>query len=84
MIPDKLNKTLHVITWTFFVSVVALLAGIFLLLIPIEVLSLHWAKGFEIFYFRVSAVIASVTLPAVVVHFILWDLGKTREKSTNA
>jgi len=83
MIPDKLNKTLHVITWAFFVSVVALLAGIFLLLIPIEVLSLHWAKGFEIFYFRLFGVTASVTLPTVVVHFILWDLGKTKE-NTNA
>lgn len=83
MIPDRLNKTLRVLTWTFAVSIVALLAGIFLLLVPIEVLQLTWAKGFELFYFRLFGVTASITLPAVAVHFILWDLGKIKG-NTNA
>lgn len=83
MIPDWLNKTLRVLTWTFAVSIMALLTGVFFLLVPIEVLQLTWAKGVEVFYFRLFGVTASMTLPAVVVHFILWDLGKTKE-NTNA
>lgn len=83
MIPYRLNKTLRTLTWMFAVSVVALLTGVFLLLVPIEVLQLTWAKGFELFYFRLFGVTASMTLPTVVVHFILWDLGKIKE-NTNA
>lgn len=83
MIPDWLNKTLRVLTWTFAVSIMALLTGVFFLLVPIEVLQLTWTKGFELFYFRLFGVTASMTLPTVVVHFILWDLGKIKE-NTNA
>lgn len=83
MIPDRLNKTLRTLTWMFAVSVVALLTGVFLLLVPIEVLQLTWAKGFELFYFHLFGVTASMTLPTVAVHFILWDLGKIKE-NTNA
>lgn len=73
MIPDRLNKTLRTLTWMFAVSVVALLTGVFLLLIPIEILQLTWARGFEVWYFRILGAVASVTLPGVVTHFIIWD-----------
>lgn len=74
MIPDRLNKTLRTLTWMFAVSVVALLTGVFLMLIPIEALNLEWARGFELFYFRLFGVTASMTLPFAVTHFIVWDL----------
>lgn len=73
MIPDWLNKTMGVITWVFGVSILAIVLGVFTLLIPIEALNLEWAKGFEVFYFRLFGVTASMTLPVAVTHFIIWD-----------
>ena len=82
MIPDWLNKTMGVITWMFAVSLMALLTGVFLVLIPIEILQLTAAKGFEVFYFRFFGVLASVTLPGVVMHFIIWD-SQNSKRGTN-
>ena len=70
---NRLNKVLSGITWCFLASIVALVVGLFIILIPIEILQLTAAKGFEVFYFRFFGVLASITLPGVVTHFIIWD-----------
>jgi hypothetical protein len=69
----RLDKVLSGITWCFLASIVALVVGLFIILIPIEILQLTAAKGFEVFYFRFFGVLASVTLPGAVTHFIIWD-----------
>lgn len=69
----RLHKVLSGITWCFLASIVALVAGLFIILIPIEILQLTAAKGFEVWYFRILGAVASVTLPGVVTHFIIWD-----------
>ena len=60
-------------TRVFITSLAALILGLFFFLIPIEILQLTWAKGFEVWYFRVLGAVASVTLPGAVVHFTIWD-----------
>jgi hypothetical protein len=70
---NRLDKVLSGITWCFLASIVALVVGVFIILIPIEILQLSVAKGFEVFYFRFFGVLASVTLPGAVAHFIIWD-----------
>nr|DAW74395.1 MAG TPA: hypothetical protein [Caudoviricetes sp.] len=60
-------------TRVFITSLAALILGLFFFLIPIEVLQLTWARGFEVWYFRILGAVASVTLPGVVTHFIIWD-----------
>ena len=70
---ERLEKVLSGITWCFLASIVALVVGVFIILIPIEILQLTAAKGVEVFYFRFFGVLASVTLPGVVTHFIIWD-----------
>lgn len=69
----RLDKVLSGITRCFLASIVALVAGVFIILIPIEILQLTAAKGFEVSYFRFFGVLASVTLPGVVTRFIIWD-----------
>lgn len=73
MIPEWLMTVVRNNTKVFITSSAALILGLFFFLIPIEVLQLTWAKGFEVWYFRILGAIASVTLPGVVVHFIIWD-----------
>lgn len=70
---ERLEKVLSGITWCFLASIVALIVGVFIILIPIEILQLTAAKGVEVFYFRFFGVLASVTLPGAVTHFIIWD-----------
>ena len=70
---ERLDKVLSGITWCFLASIVALVVGVFIILIPIEILQLTAAKGVEVFYFRFFGVFASVTLPGAVTHFIIWD-----------
>lgn len=69
----RLHKVLSGVTWCFSASIVALVVGLFIILIPIEILQLTAAKGFEVWYFRILGAITSVTLPGVVAHFIIWD-----------
>lgn len=73
MVPDRFMTVLRNNTRVFITSLVALIVGLFIILIPIEILQLTAAKGFEVFYFRFFGVLASVTLPGVVTHFIIWD-----------
>ncbi len=73
MIPERFYNLLRYTTQCFIASIAALAIGVFIILIPIEILQLTWAKGFEVWYFRIFGVVASVTLPGVVVHFIIWD-----------
>lgn len=71
--PEWLSKLMRINTWCFITSIAALALGVFIVLIPIEILQLHWARWFEVLYFRVLGVAASVTLPGTVTHFILWE-----------
>lgn len=70
---ERLEKVLSGIAWCFLASIVALVVGVFIILIPIEILQLTAAKGVEVFYFRFFGVLSSVTLPGAVTHFIIWD-----------
>lgn len=70
---ERLEKVLSGITWCFLASIVALVVGVFIILIPIEILQLAWVRGFEVWYFRILGAVASVTLPGVVTHFVIWD-----------
>lgn len=74
MTTERLMTVLRYNTRVFITVIAALVAGLFIFLIPIEVLQLTWAKGFELWYFRVLGAVASVTLPGVGIHFIVWDL----------
>lgn len=73
MIPDRLMTLARNNTRVFITSLALLIVGLFIFLIPIEILQLTWAKGFEVWYFRILGAMASTTLPGVVVHFIIWD-----------
>lgn len=73
MVPDRFMTVLRNNTRVFITSLVALIVGLFFFLIPIEVLQLTWARVFEVWYFRILGAITSITLPGVVVHFIIWD-----------
>lgn len=73
MVPDWFMTVVRNNTRVFITSLVALIVGLFIILIPIEVLQLTWARVFEVWYFRILGAVASVTLPGVVVHFIIWD-----------
>nr|DAK22164.1 MAG TPA: hypothetical protein [Caudoviricetes sp.] len=61
-------------TRVFLTALVALAVGLFVFIIPIEILQLSWAKGFELWYIRLLGAVVSITLPGVVIHFIVWDL----------
>jgi len=65
---------LHYNTRVFLTALVALAVGLFVFIIPIEILQLTWAKGFELWYIRLLSAAVSITLPGVVIHFIVWDL----------
>ena len=73
MVPERFMTVLRNNTRVFITSLIALIVGLFFFLIPIEVLQLTWARVFEVWYFRILGAVASVTLPGVVVHFIIWD-----------
>lgn len=73
MVPEWLMTVVRNNTKVFITSLAALILGLFFFLIPIEILQLAWARGFEVWYFRILGAIASVTLPGVGVHFIIWD-----------
>lgn len=73
MTTERLMTVLRYNTRVFLTALVALAVGLFIILIPIEILQLTAAKGFGVFYFRFFGVLASVTLPGVVMHFIIWD-----------
>lgn len=79
MVPEWLMTVARYNTRTFLASVAALVLGVFIILIPIEILQLTAAKGFEVWYFRILGVVASVTLPGVVTHFIIWDLQNSKK-----
>ena len=74
MTTERLMTVLRNNTRVFITSLVALIVGLFFFLIPIEVLQLTWARVFEVWYFRILGAITSITLPGVVIHFIVWDL----------
>lgn len=73
MTAERLMTVLRYNTRVLITATAALILGLFFFLIPIEVLQLTWAKGFEVWYFRVLGAVASVTLPGAVVHFFIWD-----------
>lgn len=73
MTTERLMTVLRYNTRVFITSLALLIVGLFIFLIPIEILQLTWAKGFEVWYFRILGAIASITLPGVVVHFVIWD-----------
>lgn len=74
MIPERLMTVLRYNTRVFITAVVALAVGLFIFIIPIEILQLTWAKGFELWYIKVLGAAVSITLPGVIIHFIVWDL----------
>lgn len=82
MMSERFYSFLRCVTWAFLVSVAALIIGVFIILIPIEILQLTAAKGFEVGYFRLFGVVASVTLPGVAAHFIMWDLRNDKNRSS--
>ena len=74
MTHERLMTVLRYNTRVFITAVVALAVGLFILIIPIEILQLTWAKGFELWYIKVLGAAVSITLPGVIIHFIVWDL----------
>lgn len=74
MTTERLMTVLHYNTRVFLTALVALAVGLFVFIIPIEILQLTWAKGFELWYIRLLSAAVSITLPGVVIHFIVWDL----------
>lgn len=74
MTHERLMTVLRYNTRVFITAVVALAVGLFIFIIPIEILQLTWAKGFELWYIKVLGAAVSVTLPGVIIHFIVWDL----------
>nr|DAQ79168.1 MAG TPA: hypothetical protein [Caudoviricetes sp.] len=73
MVPDRFMTVLRYNTMVFITAVVALVVGLFIFIIPIEILQLTWAKGFELWYTKVLGAAVSITLPGVIIHFIVWD-----------
>lgn len=78
MVPEWLMTVLRNNTKVFITSLALLIVGLFIFLIPIEILQLTWARVFEVWYFRILGAVASVTLPGVVTHFIIWDSQNSR------
>lgn len=78
MVLERLMTVVRNNTKVFITSLAALILGLFFFLIPIEILQLAWARGFEVWYFRILGAVASVTLPGVVIHFIVWDLQNSK------
>lgn len=74
MTHERLMTVLRYNTRVFTTAVVALAVGLFIFIIPIEILQLTWAKGFELWYIKVLGAAVSITLPGVIIHFIVWDL----------
>lgn len=74
MTHERLMTVLRYNTRVFITAVVALAVGLFIFIIPIEILQLIWAKGFELWYIKVLGAAVSITLPGVIIHFIVWDL----------
>lgn len=74
MTHERLMTVLRYNTRVFITAVVALAVGLFIFIIPIEILQLTWAKGFELWYIKVLGAAVSITLPGVVIHFLVWDL----------
>lgn len=74
MTHERLMTVLRYNTRVFITAVVALAVGLFIFIIPIEILQLTWAKGFELWYIKVLGAAVSITLPGVIIHFIVWDL----------
>lgn len=74
MTHERLMTVLRYNTRVFITAVVALAVGLFIFIIPIEILQLTWAKGFELWYIKVLGAVVSITLPGVIIHFIVWDL----------
>lgn len=73
MTTERLMTVLRYNTRAFLTALVALAFGLFVFIIPIEILQLSWAKGFELWYIRLLGAVVSITLPGVVVHFFIWD-----------
>ena len=73
MTHERLMTVLRYNTRVFITAVVALAVGLFIFIIPIEILQLTWAKGFELWYIKVLGAAVSITLPGVIIHFIVWD-----------
>lgn len=82
MVPEWFMTVIRNNTRVFITSLAALVLGLFFFFIPTEILQLTWAKGFEVWYFRVLGAVASVTLPGVVTHFIIWD-SQNSKRGTN-
>jgi len=78
VVPEWLMTVLRNNTKVFITSLALLIVGLFIFLIPIEILQLTWARVFEVWYFRILGAVASVTLPGVVTHFIIWDSQNSR------
>lgn len=74
MTHERLMTVLRYDTRVFITAVVALAVGLFIFIIPIEILQLTWAKVFELWYIKVLSAAVSITLPGVIIHFIVWDL----------
>lgn len=74
MTHERLMTVLRYNTRVFITAVTALAVGLFIFIIPIEILQLTWAKGFELWYIKVLGAAVSITLPGVIIHFIVWDL----------
>lgn len=73
MTHERLTTVLRYNTRVFITAVVALAVGLFIFIIPIEILQLTWAKGFELWYIKVLSAAVSITLPGVIMHFFIWD-----------
>lgn len=74
MTHERLMTVLRYNTRVFITAVVALAVGLLIFIIPIEILQLTWAKGFELWYIKVLGAAVSITLPGAIIHFIVWDL----------
>lgn len=78
MTTERLMTVLRYNAKVFLTALVALAVGLFVFIIPIEILQLSWAKGFELWYIRLLGAAVSITLPGVVMHFIVWDLQNSK------
>lgn len=78
MTTERLMTVLRYNTKVFLTALVALPVGLFVFIIPIEILQISWAKGFELWYIRLLSAAVSITLPGVVIHFIVWDLQNSK------
>lgn len=74
MTTERLMTILRYNTRGFITALLALVVGLFVFIIPIEILQLSWAKGFELWCIEVLGAAVSITLPGVIIQFIVWDL----------